>query len=80
MLLDVRNDRGFYVFYEKYDIVCLFVFCGFFLSALSEQIAQTVEIFFENNTDALGVHAVSSKIPVVGLIINLYGNVAVWEE
>ena len=45
----------------------------------AEEVAPTIEVFFQNESHALGVKAVAGKIAVVGLVVDTHRKVAVGE-
>ena len=61
----------------------LFGFLFLFLLLLlfdAEEIAEAVEVFLHDETEALRVQTVARKIAVVGLIVHAYGEVAARED
>ena len=57
----------------------LLVFFCFFLP-VSEDVAELVEVFFENESYSLCCQRVTCEISVVGLVVDAEGYVSVWRQ
>ena len=63
-----------------YDTPSFWLLFLFLLLFDAEEIAPAVEVFLHDETETLRVQTVARKIAVVGLIVHVYGEVAVRED
>ena len=62
------------------DKVGSFFLALFILSpSKREEVAQTAKVFLQYKTDTLGVERVACEIAVVGLVVDMYAEVAIGE-
>ena len=72
------------IFCQLYARVYLFLFALLLVllagSLGGKEVAEAVEVLFHDEADALGVERRSGEVAVVGLVVNLQGQVAIGVE
>ena len=78
VVLFIAKDRIEGVLW-KYGFKPYFLFFCFLLLSPEEEVGYSGEVLLHYNTQALRVKTVACKVAVVGLVVHVYGKVAVRE-